>query len=238
MSARTEKSRIELEVAAAEVAALELAGLESGERFAGGERSEPGGRAQRPVGETLRAAAGGPRARRSRELAPEPVDEAIDRSRLRAAVELPVGGRLPDEAIDALLGGARSEEEIVGLGGLLARLTKRLVERAMEADLTDHLGFEAHQEPPMRATLPVAGGPTAVRRSADARAADDAHGRCEAAARAHPATRRRARQASHRRAEREHRPAGRHRSLAGHTRRRLVRRHRASRQQRRSHTPA
>jgi len=46
------------------------------------------------------------------------------------------------------LAGASSEEEIAGPGGLLAQLTKRLVERAMEVELTDHLGFEPHQEPP------------------------------------------------------------------------------------------
>src|SRR5436305_10196400 len=56
--------------------------------------------------------------------------------------------RLPDELVDELLSGADSEEEIVGPGGLLSRLTKRLVERAMEVELTDHLGYEPHQEPP------------------------------------------------------------------------------------------
>ena len=55
---------------------------------------------------------------------------------------------LPDELVDELLAGARTEEEIVGPGGLLSQLTKRLVERAMEVELTDHLGFESHQEPP------------------------------------------------------------------------------------------
>ena len=34
-----------------------------------------------------------------------------------------------------LLEGARTEEEIVGPGGLLAQLTKRLVERAPEREL-------------------------------------------------------------------------------------------------------
>jgi putative transposase len=58
------------------------------------------------------------------------------------------GGRLSDEVIDELLAGAGSEEEIVGPGGLLAQLTKRLVERAMEVELTDHLGYEPQQEPP------------------------------------------------------------------------------------------
>jgi putative transposase len=56
--------------------------------------------------------------------------------------------KLPDELVDELLAGAASEEEIVGPGGLLSQLTKRLVERAMEVELTDHLGYEPHQEPP------------------------------------------------------------------------------------------
>jgi transposase-like protein len=30
----------------------------------------------------------------------------------------------------------------------LAQLTRRLVERAMEVELTDHLGYEPHAEPP------------------------------------------------------------------------------------------
>jgi putative transposase len=43
--------------------------------------------------------------------------------------------------------GARTEEEIVGPGGLLADLMRRLVERALSAELTEHLGYEPHQEP-------------------------------------------------------------------------------------------
>jgi putative transposase len=50
--------------------------------------------------------------------------------------------------IDELLAGARTEEEIVGSGGVLAQLTKRLVERALSAELSEHLGYEPHQEPP------------------------------------------------------------------------------------------
>jgi putative transposase len=56
--------------------------------------------------------------------------------------------QLPDEVVDQLLAGARTEEEIVGPGGLLAQLTQRLVERALEVELTDHVGYERHQEPP------------------------------------------------------------------------------------------
>jgi hypothetical protein len=33
-------------------------------------------------------------------------------------------GKLPDELVDELLAGARTEEEIVGPGGLLGQLTK------------------------------------------------------------------------------------------------------------------
>jgi putative transposase len=57
------------------------------------------------------------------------------------------GDPLSDEVIDQLLGGASTEREIAGPGGVLAQLTKRLVERAMEVELTDHLGYEPHREP-------------------------------------------------------------------------------------------
>src|SRR5436853_2169985 len=56
--------------------------------------------------------------------------------------------QLSDDVVDELLAGASSEEEIVGPGGLLSQLTKRLVERALEVELTDHLGYEPHREPP------------------------------------------------------------------------------------------
>jgi hypothetical protein len=36
--------------------------------------------------------------------------------------------RLPDEVVDEPLAGANTEEEIVGPGGLLSQLTRRLVE--------------------------------------------------------------------------------------------------------------
>ena len=81
-------------------------------------------------------------------LSDELVGDAIDRARLRRALELPDGGRISDEVIDELLAGARTEEEIAGPGGVLAQLTKRLIERALEVELTDHLGYEPHLEPP------------------------------------------------------------------------------------------
>ncbi len=88
-----------------------------------------------------------PRRQRS-EISRRLVDDAADRARPRQMVKRPDGERIPDEVIDQLLAGASSEEEIAGPGGLLAQLTRRLVERAMEVELTDHLGFEPHQDPP------------------------------------------------------------------------------------------
>jgi putative transposase len=76
------------------------------------------------------------------------VDDAVERATLRRMVKRPDGERIPDEVIDQLLAGACTEEEIAGPGGLLAELTKRLVERAMEVELTGHLGYEPHAEPP------------------------------------------------------------------------------------------
>ena len=76
------------------------------------------------------------------------VDDAVDRARLRRMARRPDGERIPNEVIDQLLAGASSEQEIAGPGGLLAQLTKRLVERALEVELTDHVGYEPHQEPP------------------------------------------------------------------------------------------
>ena len=60
------------------------------------------------------------------------------------------GERIPDNVIDQLLAGAQTEEEIAGPGGLLAHLTRRSVERATEVELTEHLGYEPHAEPPSR----------------------------------------------------------------------------------------
>jgi putative transposase len=111
---------------------FEAPGLESGERSAGA-----------TAGDLPLPAA------RGRELSQELIDQALDRARLGGGMlELPDGARICDEVIDQLLAGARTEEEIAGPGGLLAQLTKRLVERAMEVELTEHVGYEPHAEPP------------------------------------------------------------------------------------------
>src|SRR6202162_3253050 len=52
--------------------------------------------------------------------------------------------KLPDELVDELLAGAKTEEELVGPGGLLSQLTKRLGERAVGVGLSDPLRFWRH----------------------------------------------------------------------------------------------
>ena len=84
----------------------------------------------------------------SEELVDSALDRAAGRRRLRHALGVPSDRRISDEVIDELLAGASTEEEIAGPGGLLAELTKRLVERAMEVELGDHVGYEPHCEPP------------------------------------------------------------------------------------------
>jgi putative transposase len=48
-----------------------------------------------------------------------------------------------EELLDQLLEG-RKPEELVGSGGVLEDLTRRLYERALEGELTEHLGYEKH----------------------------------------------------------------------------------------------
>ena len=48
------------------------------------------------------------------------------------------------ELLDELLAGYTTPEDLTGPGGLLKRLTGALVERALEAELTDHLGYVPH----------------------------------------------------------------------------------------------
>lgn len=48
------------------------------------------------------------------------------------------------EILDELLKDYKSPEDLLGPGGLLKQLTGALVERAMETEMTDHLGYEKH----------------------------------------------------------------------------------------------
>jgi len=48
------------------------------------------------------------------------------------------------ELIDKLIEGYQKPEDIIGENGLLKQLTKAIVERAMQAELTHHIGYEKH----------------------------------------------------------------------------------------------
>lgn len=52
--------------------------------------------------------------------------------------------KIRDEVLDELLAGYQGPEDLLGPGGLLKRLTGALVERAIGAELTEHLGYEKH----------------------------------------------------------------------------------------------
>lgn len=111
----------------------------------------------------------GPRAG-GRGISDDRVEETLERSRLRWVVaELDAGqraelldglleqlgserGELPDgvtdRLLDGLIAGKRGEQEILGSDGVLGDLTRRLIERALGEELSEHLGYPAGQAPP------------------------------------------------------------------------------------------
>ena len=54
-----------------------------------------------------------------------------------------LGGLLPEGALDEAVRGLKPEE-LSGPGGLLSQLAGRVVEAALEAELTEHLGDDEH----------------------------------------------------------------------------------------------
>jgi len=55
-----------------------------------------------------------------------------------------VSNPIPTDLIDSLLSGYKKPEDLIGENGLLKQLTKALVERALEAEMTEHLGHAKH----------------------------------------------------------------------------------------------
>jgi putative transposase len=133
--------------------------------------SDPYGAGGEPLGEPPAPSPGVGTA--SRGLSEELVEQALEGARLRTAIsELPEQERrklaeavldelsgeheLPEEVnerlLDAMLGGLlvgkRSEREILGRDGVLGELTRRLVQRALSEELSEHLGYPAGQAPP------------------------------------------------------------------------------------------
>ena len=74
---------------------------------------------------------------------------------------------LTDELVDSLLNGSTSHEEVFGEDGIYRQLTKRLFERMLETEMTDHLGYAKHQKP--QGEEPVRQGGNARNGSSDKR---------------------------------------------------------------------
>jgi putative transposase len=55
------------------------------------------------------------------------------------------------ELLDELLAGISSPDDLLGEGGVFRQLKKALMERALNAELTHHLGYEKGASPPARA---------------------------------------------------------------------------------------
>ncbi len=51
---------------------------------------------------------------------------------------------IDNELIDGFLKNYQKPEDLIGENGLLRQLTKRLPERAMAAEMTEHIGYEKH----------------------------------------------------------------------------------------------
>ena len=54
---------------------------------------------------------------------------------------------IPDELLDQLLSSIDRPEELTGADGLIRQLMGRLVERSLETELTEHLGYRTSRDP-------------------------------------------------------------------------------------------
>jgi len=71
----------------------------------------------------------------------ETAEEPTEPSKTAAGV-----GPVDDQLVGMLVDRARSEGlQLTGEGGLLQQLTKRVLESALEGEMTDHLGYEKHE---------------------------------------------------------------------------------------------
>ena len=52
---------------------------------------------------------------------------------------------ISNELLDSLLADYKTPEDLIGEGGLLKQLTKRLVERALQTEMVEHLGYAKHE---------------------------------------------------------------------------------------------
>ena len=71
-------------------------------------------------------------------------ENVAEREAVESTEAVPVKA-VDDQLIDELVGRAQAEGlQLTGEGGLLQQLTKRLLESALEGEITDHLGYDKH----------------------------------------------------------------------------------------------
>lgn len=51
---------------------------------------------------------------------------------------------ISNEMLDELIGNAKTQEDVFGKDGILKQLSKQLMERMLQAEMTQHLGYERH----------------------------------------------------------------------------------------------
>ena len=51
---------------------------------------------------------------------------------------------ITDEMLDEMIGTAKTQDDVFGKDGLLNTLSKRLLERMLDGEMTHHLGYEKH----------------------------------------------------------------------------------------------
>src|SRR4051812_19168837 len=69
-----------------------------------------------------------------------------------------------DEVLDQILANYTKPEDLTGKDGILKQLTARLVERALQSEMSEHLGYEKH-DPKGRGTPNSRNGTSAKGRS-------------------------------------------------------------------------
>ena len=73
------------------------------------------------------------------------VENAVESESVEQAVEPSVSAASDEQLIAMLVNRARSEGlQLSGEGGLLQQLTKRVLESALEGEITDHVGYDKH----------------------------------------------------------------------------------------------
>ena len=51
---------------------------------------------------------------------------------------------LSNEAVDALLGNVKTQDDLFGKDGLMKQISKRFMERLLEMEMSNHLGYMKH----------------------------------------------------------------------------------------------